>query len=91
MADQIARARDIRQLREDVVNARECQDDTVEVPTGALEAALAEIDRLNERVERDGQTIRNQALIIAKRDTENAELHEAVELATAQLAEAGLL
>ncbi len=36
----------IRQIREDVLNARECEDDTVEVPVDALEAVLAEIERL---------------------------------------------
>ena len=49
MNDQIARDRDLRQLRADVANARECEDDYVEVPTGAVETALAEVDRLTPR------------------------------------------
>ncbi len=35
---------------------------------------LAEVQRLTERVERDGKTMQDQALIIARRDTEIAEL-----------------
>lgn len=38
--------RHLAQLREDLANARECGNDTVEVPTGALEAVLAELDRV---------------------------------------------
>lgn len=33
--------RHLAQLREDLANARECGNDTVEVPTGALETVLA--------------------------------------------------
>ncbi len=43
-------ARAIRQLREDVLNARECEDDTIEVLTDAVETLLAEVDRLKENL-----------------------------------------
>jgi hypothetical protein len=39
-------ARAIHQLREDVLNARECEDDTIEVPADAVETLLAVFDRL---------------------------------------------
>lgn len=41
----------IRQLREDLGNAQECEDETVEVPVDALDAVLAECDRLAIEVE----------------------------------------
>ena len=36
----------IRQLRLEILNARECEDDTAEVSLDVLDAAVAEIDRL---------------------------------------------
>jgi hypothetical protein len=41
----------IRQLREDLGNAQECEDDTVEVPIVALDVILAEHDRLTIEVD----------------------------------------
>jgi hypothetical protein len=43
--------RDLRQLRVDLANARECGDDTVEVPVDALDTMLAEHERLTIEVE----------------------------------------
>jgi hypothetical protein len=43
--------RGLRQLREDLGNAQECEDETVEVPVDALDTMLAEYDRLTIEVE----------------------------------------
>lgn len=41
----------LRQLREDLGNAQECEDETVEVPVDALDTVLAAYDRLTIEVE----------------------------------------